>query len=241
MGWSSRLTRLLATPVGAVKLATRLISGLSLLALSPGSEGHHETYVQVPRRVWQLHHADLLAAAARVPRGGRAPEGEVPRSTQGGPAAGCWQQRCRPRSHRRHLSLHLHPGAGAPGGLPGLLPGEQNARTAGHRRPRVPEARAGPGSLGTPQLPPALRGLRAGGGGAPGGDRVQLQLQVPLVLRSSLRAVPPAGHQVLLQPRRAAAGGRCAQTREKTLSVSSAPSFSHRFLASFRDPSNCGT
>lgn len=105
----------------------------------------------------------------------------------------------------------------------------------------MPAARAVLRPLGAPQLPPALRGLRAGGGGAARRDRVQLQLQVPLVLRGALRAVPPARHQVLLQPRGAAARGRCAQTREKTLRVSSPRSFPHLSSASFRDPSHRGT
>ncbi|KAG5831518.1 hypothetical protein ANANG_G00304540 [Anguilla anguilla] len=161
--------------------------------------------MQVPRRVGQLHHADVLAAAARVPRGGQLPEGEVPPGAEGGPAAGGGQQRGQPRRHRRHLQLHLPQGAGAPGGLAQLLPGEQDAGAGGHGGPGVRAAREEPEPLGEAQLQAAVRGLRPGRGGAQGRHGVQLQLQVPLVLRRQVRPVPQDRHQVLLReegPRR---------------------------------------
>lgn len=140
----------------------------------------------MPRCFGKLYHTDLLAAAARVPRGGHLPQGEVPQGLEGGLAAGGGEQRCQPGGHCRDLQLHLQEGAGPFRRLSRLLPGEQDAGTAGHGGPRVSEERQGAQQVGEAELPAAVWGLWAGGGGETCRDGVQLQLQVPLVLRRAV-------------------------------------------------------
>lgn len=83
-----------------------------------GRQRDHEEDLQMPWRVRELHHPDLLAAAARVSGGGHLPQGEVPQGPEGGLAAGGREQRCQPGRHRRDLQLHLQEGAGPLGRLP---------------------------------------------------------------------------------------------------------------------------
>lgn len=108
----------------------------------------------------------------------------------------------------------------------------------------MPQEGQGAQQVGEAELPAAVRGLRAGGGGEASRDGVQLQLQVPLVLCCALRAVPQTGHQVLLCPQGEAGAERRwqsqPQAQEKALTffcsftVLSAPLLScpsHQLLA----------
>ena len=177
-----------------------------MLSVSPGCQGDHAEDLQVSWGLRELHHSDLLAAAAGVQGGGQLPEGEVPQGPEGRSPPRSRQQRGQPGGHRRDLQLHLSQGAGPPGGLPRLLPGKPHPGPAGHRGPRVPEEGQGLEQVGEAELQEAVRGVRAGRGGAQSRDGVELQLQIPLVLRGEVRAVQKDGDQVLLCEERRSEG-----------------------------------
>lgn len=163
-------------------------------------------------------HPDLLAAAAGVPEGGRAPEEKYH-------ALSRWTC-CRVQATaRRAAAPSLTPfapsprGSFAPGGLPGLLPGEQDAGSCW--APKAESACGAAGALGRWERHSCRRLCRDCGlaveerRAGPCPAALRCFTEVSLVLHGPLRAVPPASHQVLLQPR-TGHGGRGARTREKT-------------------------
>lgn len=176
------------------------------LMLFAGCEGDHAKDVQVPRCFRKLHHSDLLAAAARVQGSGELFEGEVPQGPEGGSPPGSRKQRGQPRRHCRDLQLHLPQGAGPPRRFARLLPGEPYPGPARHRGPRMPEERQEPEQVGEAELQEAVRRVRVGCRRAQSRDGVELQLQVPLVLRGEVRAVQKDGDQVLLCEERRSEG-----------------------------------
>lgn len=82
----------------------------------------------------------------------------------------------------------------------------------------MPQERQGTEQVGEAKLQEAVWRVRAGRGGAQGRDGVQLQLQVPLVLRGEVRPVQEDGDQVLLREegrRPEGKEGECRQPQEE--------------------------
>lgn len=119
----------------------------------------------------------MLAAAGRLPQGGRRPEGEV--RQRSGHAA---QQPGQAGAGQQPLQLAHHAGPGLHRPQPRLLRAQREHRLAGHAGPPVQQDVRGHGRLRAHVLRPRLRPVQDRADGA-------LPLQVPLVLLRQVQEV----------------------------------------------------
>lgn len=145
--------------------------------------------LQVSRGVWVLQPEDMLAAASRLPAGGRCTQGALRWScchaAQWPWQAGAAERALQPTWRRR---------LGLPGVQPRLLPAEPEYRLTGNSGSSLQQDVRGHGRLRAHVLWSRLRPIQGPAGGA-------LPLQIPLVLLCQVQALHSHRRPLCLQVR----------------------------------------